>query len=134
MPTSNRSRSVVPYGADQTIYVVLDRPSVHGGACREIEIERPDLETILTDLLAGRFQDPAGVVAFNTLEHWSEDISEEVAKEIQARCDIDGTSVPEHIRDFVEGHALVRTRHFLTKGASRSAQSRAATLEKATSP
>jgi hypothetical protein len=110
MRTSSRSPCVVPYGADQTVYVVLDRFILRSGACREIEIERPDLETILADLLAGQFQDPAGVVAFNTLEHWSEDISQEVAKEIQARCDIDGISVPDHIRDFVESHTASTTR------------------------
>jgi hypothetical protein len=110
MPTSNRSPCVVPYGADQTVYVVLDRCSVRGGACREIEIERSDLETILTDLLAGQFHDPASVVAFNTLEHWSQDISIEVAEEIRTRCDIDGTSVPEHVRDFVESYTVPTTR------------------------
>jgi hypothetical protein len=45
------------------------------------------------------------VVAFNTLEHWSEDVSADVAAEIQMRCDIDGEPVPEHVKDFVERHA-----------------------------
>ena len=41
-------------------------------------------------------------MAFNTLEHWSDDLSKEVAAEIQARCDIENVAVPEHVRDFVE--------------------------------
>jgi len=42
------------------------------------------------------------VVAFNTLEQWSQDVSEYVAFEIQTRCDIQGNHVPDHIRGFVE--------------------------------
>jgi hypothetical protein len=47
--------------------------------------------------LSGQFNDPIRIVAFNTLEHWAEDVSEEVANEIRTRCDIEGISVPEHI-------------------------------------
>jgi hypothetical protein len=45
------------------------------------------------------------VVAFNTLEHWSNDVSAEVAAEIQARCDINGEPLPEHLKDFAQRHA-----------------------------
>jgi hypothetical protein len=43
-------------------------------------------------------------VAFNTLEHWSEDVSKQIADEIQIRCDIEGVAVPEHVSDFVASH------------------------------
>jgi hypothetical protein len=39
---------------------------------------------------SGNSTDPIRVIAFNTLEHWSEDVSECIAFEIQARCDIGG--------------------------------------------
>jgi hypothetical protein len=48
--------------------------------------------------------DPMRIVAFNTLEHWSEDVAGYIATEIQTRCDIEGEPVPESIRDFVERH------------------------------
>jgi len=89
----------VPYGADQTIYLVVDRFRQ-----RETEVERTDLETIIVDLMSGQFNDPARVVAFNTLEHWSEDVSKQIAEEIQIRCDIEGIAVPEHVSDFVASH------------------------------
>jgi hypothetical protein len=93
-------RTIVPYGADQTAYLVIDR--FRGDTVyRETEIERADLETIISDLMSGQFNDPTRVVAFNTLEHWSEDVSEYIAFEIQTRCDVDSFPVPEHIRDFV---------------------------------
>jgi hypothetical protein len=94
----------VPYGADQTIYLVVDRFGRHGSVYRETEVERTDLETIIVDLVSGQFNDPVRVVAFNTLEHWSEDISKQIADEIQARCDIEDVAVPEHVSDFVASH------------------------------
>jgi hypothetical protein len=44
--------------------------------------------------MSGQFNDPFRIVAFNTLEHWSEDVSEYIGFEIQTRCDIEGTAVP----------------------------------------
>ena len=104
MARPSRNPGVVPYGADQTVYLVIDRLGGLGSVYRETEIERTDLETIIDDLLTGQFNDPVRVVAFNTLEHWSDDVSEEIATEIQTRCDIDGVAVPEHIRDFIANH------------------------------
>ena len=102
MRKSGWTPSIVPYGADQTIYLVIDSSGHPGGVCRETEVERTDLETIITDLMSGQFNDPARVVAFNTLEHWSEDVTQAVAREIQTRCDIEGGGVPDHLQDFIE--------------------------------
>jgi hypothetical protein len=105
MQDANWSPIIVPYGADQTIYVVVDRLHASGAVDREAELERTDLATIIDDLMSGQFNDPVRVVAFNTLEHWTQDVSAEVAAEIQTRCDIDGEPVPEHVGDFVAHHA-----------------------------
>ncbi|HLG85276.1 MAG TPA: hypothetical protein VKY22_30120 [Bradyrhizobium sp.] len=104
MPDIGVSPTVVPYGADQTIYLVVDCVAA-AGVCRETEIERPDLDAVIADLLAGKFSAPIRIIAFNTLEHWSRDLSKEVAAEIRMLCDIEGMSVPEHISDFVERYA-----------------------------
>lgn len=92
---------VVPYGADQTLFVVIDR--LDEGT--EIRIERSDLEATIGELVAGCFNDPIKVISFNTLEHWMKDISTDVADEIQARCDIDGVTLPDYLSDFVESHS-----------------------------
>jgi hypothetical protein len=105
MPRTGWTPSLVPYGADQTVYLVID--GFGGGLStvyRETEIERADLETIIADLMSGQFNDPIRVVAFNTLEHWSDDVSKEIATEIQTRCDIEGAPVPDHLSDFVASH------------------------------
>jgi len=101
MPGKGWTPSIVPYGADQTVYLVVDRLGRLGTVYRETEVERTDLETVITDLIAGQFNDPVRVVAFNTLEHWAEDVSKDVALEIQIRCDISGDDVPEALHDFV---------------------------------
>jgi hypothetical protein len=96
--------STVPYGADQTVYLVVDRFGGLGSIARETQVERTDLESIIADLLAGQFNDPIRVVAFNTLEHWSEDVSADIVREILTRCDIEGEGLPDHLREFVEGN------------------------------
>src|SRR5258705_5324087 len=99
--STGRTPRVVRYGADQPVSLLVDRFGQLGSVYRETEVERTDLETIITDLMSGQFNDPVRVVAFNTLEHWSEDVSKDIALEIQTRCDIEGVAVPEHIEDFV---------------------------------
>ncbi|MBK3659750.1 hypothetical protein JJE66_00580 [Bradyrhizobium diazoefficiens] len=91
----------VPYGADQTLFVVIDRR----GEGAEIPIERSDLDATIGELVAGCFNDPIKVISFNTLEHWMKDISNEIAGEIRARCDIDGVTLPDYLSDFVESHS-----------------------------
>jgi hypothetical protein len=86
MPSTGWTPRIVPYGADQTVYLVIDRFGGLGTVYRETEVERADLETIITDLMSGQFNDPVRVVAFNTLEHWSANVSEDIATEIQTRC------------------------------------------------
>ena len=88
----------VPYGADQTVYLVVEGSGPHGIARKT---ERTDIETVIADLLSGQFNDPIEVVAFNTLEHWTDDLSKDIAREIRCRCDIDGYDVPVYLDEFV---------------------------------
>lgn len=51
-------------------------PMIASGAVyQETEIERTDLETVISDLMTGQLNAPVRVVAFNTLEHWADDVS-----------------------------------------------------------
>lgn len=95
------SSPIVPYGADQTLFVVIDRRD----ESTEVPVERSDLEVTIRELVAGCFSDPVKVISFNTLEHWMKDISTDVAGEIRARCDIEGIELPEYLSDFVESHS-----------------------------
>jgi hypothetical protein len=104
MPRTGWTPSIVPNGADQTVYLLVDRFGL-GAVFRESDVEWSELETTIADLMAGQFNDPVRVVAFNTAEHWAQDVSKDIALEIQSRGDIHGHDVPETLRDFVDSYA-----------------------------
>jgi hypothetical protein len=97
----NWTPSIVPTDHDQTIYLVVNNFGHLGIAFTETDVERADLETVITDLMSGQYSDPVRVVAFNTAEHWAEDVSEDVALEILRRVD----ELPSSIEAFIEMHA-----------------------------
>src|ERR1700681_4962847 len=69
-------------------YIVLDDFGKAGRVYREAaEAAEADatLESIIDDLLTGQFNNPLRVVAFNTSEGWSRDVSEDVAREVMRR-------------------------------------------------
>ena len=41
-------------------------------------------------------------IGFNTTEGWSRDVSEDVASELQYRCDRQGNDVPANLKEFIE--------------------------------
>jgi hypothetical protein len=75
-----------------------------GRAWREADYEATDLETVIQDLLTGQYSKPVRVVAFNTAERWSEGLSEDVARELRRRCDLQMRELPSTISDLVERH------------------------------
>ena len=96
--------SIVPTDTDETVYLVADDFGQIGRAWREADYDATDLETVIQDLLSGEYSNPIRVVAFNTAERWSEDVSEDVARELRRRCDLQMRDVPSSIQDFVERH------------------------------
>ena len=102
MRKSNWTPSIVPSGDDQTVYLVAEDFGRLGRAWREADYEATDLETVIEDLLSGQYNDPVRIVAFNTAERWSEDVSEDVAHELRMRCDLQMRDVPSSIQAFVE--------------------------------
>jgi hypothetical protein len=96
--------SIVPSGHDQNFYLVINNYGNFGPAFAETDLGEADLETIITDLMSGQYSDPVRVVAFNTAEHWSEDASEDVAREILRRVDLAGDALPSSIAAFVDSH------------------------------
>ncbi|UPJ53263.1 hypothetical protein IVB30_19270 [Bradyrhizobium sp. 200] len=96
--------SIIPNDNDQTVYLVAEDFGKLGRAWREADYEATDLETVIEDLLSGQYNNPICVVAFNTEERWSEDVSEDVARELRRRCDLELRDLPSSIQDFVERH------------------------------
>jgi hypothetical protein len=73
--------SIVPKGDDQNVYLVVDDLGRLGRVWREADVDTTDLETVVVDLLKGQYKNPVRVVAFNTAEKWSQDVSADVAHE-----------------------------------------------------
>jgi len=94
--------SIVPNGYDQTVYIVLDDFGQLGRAFPDPE--RADLESVISDLMSGQYNDPVSVIAFNTAERWAEDASEDTAYEIMRRIDLAGDVLPSSLEGFVERH------------------------------
>lgn len=95
--------SIVPRDADdQNVYLVMDDFGRKGRSWRETDVETTDLETVIADLLDGQYNNPVRVVAFNTAEKWSQDVSGDVAGELRRRCDLQLRDIPEPLQEFVD--------------------------------
>jgi hypothetical protein len=102
MRRSSWTPSIVPNGDDQNVYLVVDDLGHLGCVYREADVETADLETVILDLLDGQYNEPVRVIAFNTFEGWSQDVSADIAQELRRRCDLQLRDVPSSIQDFVE--------------------------------
>ena len=104
MRKSNWTPSIVPNDNDRDVYLVVDDFGRNGRAWREADVDATSRETVILDLLEGQYKNPIRVVAFNTEERWSEDVSEDVAHELRRRCGLQMRELPVSISDFVERH------------------------------
>jgi len=101
MRKSNWMPSIVPNEHDQTVYLVEDCFK-SGCVWPEVGSDHTDLEAVIADLLSGQYSDPKRVIAFNTAEKWSQDVSEDVAQELRQRCDLQLRDVPFFLQNFTD--------------------------------
>src|SRR6266404_7530048 len=85
MPRTGWTPSLAPKGDDPTVYLVVDDFGRNGRIFREADIEATDLDTVAADLLDGQYKNSLRVVALNTAEGWSQDVSSEIAQELRRR-------------------------------------------------
>ena len=102
MRKSSWTPSIVPNGDDQTVYIVVDDFRRNGRCYRETDVERADLEAVVMGMLEGEFKNPFRVVAFNTVEGWSQDVSADVAAELRQRCDLQLRDIPFFLHNFAD--------------------------------
>jgi len=93
---------IVPSDDDHTAYIVVDDFGPVGRSYRETDLKRADLEAVIIGMLEGEFSNPVRVVAFNTAEGWSRDVSADVAHEVRYRCDLQMRDVPFYLEYFIE--------------------------------
>jgi hypothetical protein len=87
----------VPQRRTALLTLSRSRRSSGGRAWREADYEATDLETVIRDLLTGQYSNPIRVVAFNTAERWSEDVSEDNARELRRRSYLQMRELPSTI-------------------------------------
>lgn len=93
--------SIVPEH-DETVYLVLDDHGPHGMAYAEAAPSMADRESVIADLIDGQFTRPVRVVAFNIGRNWSDDVSREIAEEIQKR--VEYLDLTDPVRSFIGHH------------------------------
>lgn len=103
-----RSPSIVPQTDDREIYLVLVDYGSQGRAWAEMDEGRTNRETVIRDLMAGQYSGPVRIIAFNTAERWSRDVSEEIADEVSRRLSLRDLDTPAALKDFIARHGAIR--------------------------
>jgi hypothetical protein len=99
-----QSPSIVPDSFDRDIYLVLDDFGDRlGWAWPETDVAHTDRATVIRHLLEGQYSSPVRIIAFNTAEGWSRDVTEDIAAELAQAC-ADRGEISPSIADFIDDH------------------------------
>jgi len=100
------SASLVP-NFDVAVHIVLDDFGKLGRAYRETDEAAASFVDVVDALLSGQFSNPVRVVAFNTSEGWSRDVSEDVARAAVRLAMEQGRTLADSVLRFIESHELL---------------------------
>jgi hypothetical protein len=89
---------------DVTAYIVIEDLGQYGRAFREMDLAEADLGTIVRNMISGEYRNPTRVVAFNTVEGWSRDVSEEIAYDVLDRAYDADTTLSASAKRFIDRH------------------------------
>ena len=103
----NTSASLAPtapaYNSATTYIVLNDFGPNLGRAYVETDEAKADQKTIVENMITGQYSNPVRVVAFNTDEGWSRDVSEDIARAVADNLEAEGRSIKDDgVRCFVE--------------------------------
>ena len=73
------ARIASDYPNDVTVYLVEEDFGRNGRAYRETDAAEADRATIIRNFISGQYHKPVRVIAFNAVEGWSRDVSEDIA-------------------------------------------------------
>ena len=69
--------------------------------------EATSRDVLIRDLMDGQYGNPARIVAFNTAEGWSRDVTMDITDELRRRL-VEYDEIPASLQDFVESASRVR--------------------------
>ncbi len=102
MRRSDQTPSIAPREANPDTYLVLEDFGARlGRAWRETDEQATSRETLIDDLMHGQYDHPLRIVAFNTSEGWSRDVTKDIADELRRRL-VEYDDVPISVTAFVE--------------------------------
>jgi hypothetical protein len=101
------SPSIVPDDSNRDVYLVLDDFGSLGRAWRETDEAATSRETLVRNLLDGQYKNPVRIIAFNTAEGWSRDVTLDIADELHRRS-VEYDQVSESVLKFLEIAQLKR--------------------------
>jgi hypothetical protein len=96
-----RSPSIVPYDVDHDTYLVLNDFGKLGRAWCEVDEKGTDRATLIRRLLEDHYSHPVRIVAFNTAEGWSRDVTVDIADELRRQF-VEHENVPRSVQEFLE--------------------------------
>jgi hypothetical protein len=102
MRISDWKPSLVPRGENHDVYLVVDDLGKQGRVWRETKVGATDFESVVTDMLEGQYSNPVRVICFNITEGWSRDVSEEIIRVLQRRCEYEGIELPASVTGFMD--------------------------------
>src|ERR1700722_15538762 len=97
-------RHVPQLSEDVTVYLVLNDHGKNGLAYDETDPAEADRETIIRNFLSGQYSNALRVIAFNTAEGWSRDVSEDIAGEVLERAFNADDNLGEDTKRFIDRH------------------------------
>jgi hypothetical protein len=97
----SRSPSIVPQGADHDVYLVLNDFGRLGCAWCEADEDGTHREAVIRQLFEDHYSHPVRIVAFNTAEGWSRDVTIDIADEVRRRFS-EYEDVPHSVQEFLE--------------------------------
>ena len=93
--------SIVP-ASEHTTYLLLDEMiNQHASIWPEISADEASEATIVQRIIEGQFSRPIKVVAFNTEQGWSRDVTQEIATKL-LDLNRNGVALSAAAREFVE--------------------------------
>jgi hypothetical protein len=89
---------------DVDFYLVIEGFGDRGPSFLETDVAQADRATIVSNMISGEYRDPLRVVAFNTVEGWSRDVSEEIAYDVLDRAYDPATTLSAGAKRFIDLH------------------------------
>jgi hypothetical protein len=91
------SPSLVPRQSGNIVYIVLNNfgPKLGRAYC-ETDDAQADEATIIDNMVSGEYSCPVRVVAFNTDEGWSRDVSQDIARAVAERLQLEGRHIADN--------------------------------------